>query len=139
MSTKRIRSTPSSGTYNESLMHGIDSCFVVNRELLLKYGVSNQIEADAINGVISTAHKYGCEALSHGLSNLFNGMDQAVVAFSEMKYEIQTLHQGILVLRKEVSDTRDLLYIAETTASQKMEVSFLNACTTQDKDKCVYA
>ena len=105
-------------------MHGIDSCFVVNRELLLKYGVSNQSEADAINGVISTAHKYGCEALSHGLSNLFNGMDQAVVAFSEMKYEIQTLHQGILVLRKEVADTRDQLYIAETIALQKTEVSF---------------
>ncbi len=98
--------------------------FLLTESCFLKYGLSNQHEVDAVNGVISTAHKYGCEALSSGLSNLFNGMDQAVVAFSEMKYEIQTLHQGILALRKEVADTRDQLYIAETTASQKMEVGF---------------
>lgn len=125
MATKRTKpNSPSNGTrtYTESLMHGIKDSYVFSNELLQKYGLNDMREMEAVNESISNAHKYGNKEIKRGITNMIKGMEQAVVIYSEMKSEIQQLHQGILTLRKELSESRDQLLLTETTSMQKMEV-----------------
>ena len=109
-------------TYNQSLLNGISDTFVFSEEILRKYGVNDPREIEAVNESISNAHKYGNKEIKRGISNMVKGMEQAVAIYTEMKSEIQKLHQGILSMRKELTETREQLLLAETTASHKMEV-----------------
>ena len=128
MASKRTKtnSPANSLTYTESLLGGLRVAAVSTSkgELLQKYGLSDRYEIEAVDAHMYNALKYGCDAQKKGISNLFTGMEQAVVIYTELKSEIHTLHQGILMMRKEVSETRDQLLLAETTASHKMEVCY---------------
>lgn len=95
----------------------------IDEDLLRKYGVEDTREIEAVENFIRQTHFYGNNALSHGLLMMFNGMQHAVAIYSEMKAEIYSLHQCILELKKEATDAKDQLAIAETTARQRLEVT----------------
>ena len=95
----------------------------LSKELFQMYGLSNQQEIEALDTLLRHSHKYGNNDLRNGLSNMFRGMEHAVKVYSEMKNEIHSLHDGILVMRNEASEAKDQLLIAETMARQRLEVT----------------
>jgi hypothetical protein len=98
------------------------NCIQLNADILHKFGITDHQEAEAVETCIRNAHAYGNNALSNGLSNMFEGMAHAVRVYTDMKMEIHNLHEGILTLRNEASETKDRIISEESTRLRKIEV-----------------
>lgn len=94
----------------------------VSADLLQKYGVNDAQQQEAVEALVRGTNTFGNSHLLNGLHAMFKGMSRAVDVHTEMTNEIHLLHEGILTLRKEVSDAREQLSTAEAMAQQHIEV-----------------
>jgi hypothetical protein len=93
-----------------------------NADLLQKYGMADQSEMDAIEALVRNAYEYGNDTVKNGLATMFHGMENAVRVYVDMKQEIHTLHEGIMLMKQEALEMKEQLTLAETLARQKAEV-----------------
>ncbi len=93
-----------------------------NADLLQKYGLVDHRETDAIEALVRNAYDYGNDTLKNGLATMFRGMENAIKVYMDMKQEIHTLHEGILIMKQEAQEAKEQLAIAETLTQQRAEV-----------------
>ena len=115
---KRLRTTNND---HQPLIPNTNNGFFLE-ELLQKFGIAEKNELDIVVSFIQNTNDWGHETLQRGLENMFGGMQRASVVYSEMKSEIQILHQGILAVKKEAREAKDQLIIADSAAVQRTEV-----------------
>jgi len=113
----------------------------VSADLLQKYGVNDARQQEAVEALVRGTNTYGNGHLLNGLHTMFKGMSRAVDVHTEMTNEIHLLHEGILTLRKEVSDAKEQLSTAEAMAQQRIEVLQHSSCThnmTATLTRCIH-
>ena len=78
---------------------------------------------ETLDAFLDNFARFGCESLKNSLASMFTGMKNAMDVYSHMKTEIHSLHEGIMELRKELTEAKEQHLIAETAAIQSAEVS----------------
>ena len=91
------------------------------------YGLSDAHQAEAVEALVRGACTYGNESLVAGLWTMLDGMAKAIEIHAETKNEIYLLHEGILRMKQEVSDTQEQLTTTEAMAEQNLQVWRPNA------------
>jgi len=122
MHNKRPKSTPETHptTGQNPLQHANSH---VNRTLILQnFGLTDAVELETLEAFLGNFARFGCEPLKNGLVNMFNGMKHAMDVYSHMTIEIHSLHEGIVELKKELTEVKEQHLIAETAAIQTAEV-----------------
>ena len=99
----------------------------LSAELLQMYGLSDAHQAEAVEALVRSACTYGNESLVAGLRTMLDGMAKAIEIHAETKNEIYLLHEGILRMKQEVSDTQEQLATTEAMAEQNLQVWRPNA------------
>ena len=110
------------------------SSMPINATLLRKYGLSEVHQTDAVEALVRSACTYGNESLITGLQIMFKGMNAAVEIHAETTNEIYLLHEGILRMKQEVSDTKEQMASAEAMAQQHMQVAADPQSHPKEKD-----
>jgi hypothetical protein len=54
---------------------------------------------------------------------MFSGMQNAMEVYAQMTTEIHSLHEGIVAMKKEVTEAKEQGLIAETASIQEAEVT----------------
>ena len=124
MSNKRPKpaheSTPYPSSASQALLHNNPA---INRmQILQNFGLTDPTELETLNAFLDNFGRFGCEPLKNGLTSMFMGMKNAMDVYSHMKAEIHSLHEGIVELKKELTEAKEQHLIAEAAAIHSAEV-----------------
>jgi hypothetical protein len=125
---KRPRATHESSIVLSSVTSGqIQAGNTVTEKstLLRNFGISDADELETLEAFLLNSVKYGSDPLKSGLANMFRGMQHAMEVYSQMTTEVHSLHEGIVAMKKEVTEAKEHSLIAETAAFQAAEVTIV--------------
>jgi hypothetical protein len=91
--------------------------------LLRTFGISDVDELETLEAFLLNSVKFGSDQLKSGLANMFSGMQNAMEVYAQMTTEIHSLHEGIVAMKKEVTEAKEQGLIAETASIQEAEVN----------------